>query len=108
MDGGNFAKFLIRNLASKTLPVCLLSLYMSRNNVRIWMVKFVKPPVIHQICQSFPPPKISVYYMHTNPYKTGKQPCTKQWMHLTDKQIQLISSKCEELKEVASKQRLNQ
>ena len=33
-------------------------MYMSQDIVKVWMVKFGKPPVIHQIRQGFPPPKI--------------------------------------------------
>ena len=48
-------------LASKTLAnSCLFTssyMYMSRDIVKIWMVKFGKPPVINQIHQGLPPPK---------------------------------------------------
>ena len=56
--------FPIRNLWRVKLwqiPACLLSLFMSRDIVLIWMVKFGKPPVICQIYQDFPLPKISVW-----------------------------------------------
>ena len=38
---------------------------MSRDIVKIWMVKFDKPPVI---CQGFPPPKLgAIWYSYTDP-----------------------------------------
>ena len=44
------------------IPVCLLSLFISQNIVKIWMVKFGEPPVI---CQGFPPPKIhAIWHNH--------------------------------------------
>ena len=46
---------------SKTFPVCCLSLFVSQDIVEIWMVKFGEPPVIHQIRQGFPLPKITLY-----------------------------------------------
>ena len=40
------------------------SLYMSQEIVKVWMVKFGKPPVIHRIGQGFPPPKIhAIWYI---------------------------------------------
>ena len=47
----------------KTLayPACYVSLFVPRDIVKIWMVKFGKPPVIHQIHQGHPPPKIVLY-----------------------------------------------
>ena len=53
------------------IPACLLSLFMSQNIVKIWMVKFGEQSVIHQIHQSrpsrqsIPPPKIcAIWYLH--------------------------------------------
>ena len=40
------------------IPVCLRSLFMSPDIVKIWMVKFVEQPVIGQFRQGIPPPKI--------------------------------------------------
>ena len=56
--------------ASKTLAnFCLFALFMSRDIVKIWMVRFGKPPVIHQIRKVFHHQKFSLYsaytYMHT-------------------------------------------
>ena len=47
-------------LASKPLVSSYLFVLftMSRDIVKIWTVKFGKPPVIFQIRQGFPPPKI--------------------------------------------------
>ena len=47
------------------IPVCLLSLFMPRDIVKIWMVKFGKPPVIHHIYQGLPLSKICAiqYYV---------------------------------------------
>ena len=50
----SFNKFLIRNFWRT--PACLLPLYMSWDIVRIWMIKFSKPPMICQIRQGFPLP----------------------------------------------------
>ena len=43
------------------IPVCLLSIFMSWDIVKIWTVKFGKPSVICQIHKGFPPPKITLY-----------------------------------------------
>ena len=49
-----------KHLAGKFLFALMIT---SRDIVKIWTVKFSKPPVIHQVRQGFPPPKI-----HTKQY----------------------------------------
>ena len=48
-------------LPSKALvnSICLLSLiYLCMSQDNVWMAKFGEPPVIHQIHQGYPPPKV--------------------------------------------------
>ena len=63
----NFGEFLIRNFWQVKLwqiPTCLLSIYMLRDIVKIWVVKLGESPVIHQLHQDFPLPKIrTIWYM---------------------------------------------
>ena len=59
LEEESFAEFLIRNfwrVKLQCIPVFLLSLCMSQDIVKIWMVRFSEPPVICQIRQGFPLP----------------------------------------------------
>ena len=60
----SFGEFPIRNFwRVKLANSCfLLSLFISWDIVKIWMVKFGEPPVICQIHQGFPPPKFHTSY----------------------------------------------
>ena len=52
---------------------------MSQDIVKIWMVKFGQPPVIHQTCQGFPLPKklcyvvFPVFRPHVQQKQIGRQ-----------------------------------
>ena len=50
--GKGFGEFLIRKFWQVKLcriPACLLPLFMTQDIVKIWMLRFGEPPVIHQI-----------------------------------------------------------
>ena len=76
-------KFLIRNfwrVKFGRIPACLLSLFVSRDIVRMWMVKFGKLLVLRQICQGFP--LLNIFYS-CGANKGLRYSITKRWPTLS-------------------------